>query len=56
MDKSRRSETAKAVAEEGTVSTRAEKLKNEKVKQGSKSRSFVDILSDIFKEEKDKEL
>lgn len=61
LEKARKSEGKKISAEESLANERADKLKNgkdrlkEKVKQPSSSRSFLEMISEIFKEEKDRE-
>ncbi len=55
LDKTRKSLLTK-VLEEAPKATRAGKLKEDKVKQGTPRPSLFEIIADIFKEEKDKEL
>jgi len=56
LDKTRKSQSAKVQEVEIPKNSRADKMKKDKVIQGTPRPSLFEIIADIFKEEKDKEL
>ena len=56
LDKEKKGLAVKATEEAALKNDRASKMKPEKVKQGSPRQGLLNIIADIFKEEKDSEL